>query len=282
VAGDEIGPAVRDWMGRWLIGHSGSRATTKAFERLHGMSLYALGYGAAELPVDRSGEKHVLALLKDQIGELTIFDVGAHQGTYAALAYQQLGSRAHIHCFEPDRRSLATLDELAARIPTVLVHRFGLGAQREEAMLYSDAYGSPMASVNPDSLAAAGCTAALWSGVGLRTVADVCDELSIDRLDLLKIDVEGTELAVLRGARSLLEERRIGLIQFEFGYGNVATRTFLKDFHQLFRESHELHRVGPRGRMPVPAYTLRHEVFVAATNYVAVQGDQARSSKRGT
>jgi FkbM family methyltransferase len=263
--------AVRDAIARWLILHSGRRRVTKVFEPVQGLCLYALGYGSAELPVDRSGERHVLALLAKRAGAMTVFDVGAHTGSYAALAYQQLGRRARIHCFEPDLRSLEALEVSATRIPSVVVHPFGIGARNEELTLYSDAPGSPMASVNPQSLAALGRTAAYRSRVNVRTLADVCHELSIDRIDLLKIDVEGAELDVLEGARSLLGERRIRMIQFEFGYGNVASRTFLWDFHKLLRASHELHRLGPLGLMPMGTYALRHEVFVAATNYVAIE-----------
>ena len=93
--------ATRDLMARWLIGHAGVRAMTSLYEHMHSVTLYALGYGSAELPVHRSGERHVLALLEKQPGDLTVFDVGAHQGAYAVIAREQLGSRARIHCFDP-------------------------------------------------------------------------------------------------------------------------------------------------------------------------------------
>ena len=268
---DLIPRAKRDSMARWLIGHSGVRVMTSLYEHMHSVSLYALGYGSAELPVHRSGERHVLALLERKPGNLTVFDVGAHQGAYAAMAHEQLGSRARIHCFEPDLANLDVLKGSVARLPNAVVHPFGLGAESKEVVLHGDAPGSSMASLNADSLAVVGRTAAYSSRVRLRTVADVCDELSIERVDLLKIDVEGTELDVLQGARPMLEEGRVGLIQFEFGYGNVASRTFLRDFHDLLRESHDLHRVAPRGLVPVSPYTLKQEVFVAATNYVAIR-----------
>jgi len=49
------------------------------------------------------------------------------------------------------------------------------------------------------------------------TVDDYCQEHRIDRIDLLKIDVEGAEYQVLCGARRMLAERRIACCLFEFG-----------------------------------------------------------------
>ena len=264
------GLAVRNAIAEWLINHSGRQTVTKVSERLHALTLYALGYGSAVLSVDQSGERHVLALLETPEGGLTVFDVGAHRGSYALMVHAHFGHRARIHCFEPDPHSLAVLRRSVAHIPGATAHPFGLGAQRAEATLYSDTHGSPMASVNPRSLTVVGRAAEYSSRVALHTVTDVCEELSIDRVDLLKIDVEGAELEVLHGARPLLEQDRIGVIQFEFGYGNVTSRTFLWDFKELLEKSHDVHRVGPLGLMPLGPYALRHEVFVSATNYVAI------------
>ena len=49
------------------------------------------------------------------------------------------------------------------------------------------------------------------------TVDSYCKENSIQRIDLLKIDVEGAEYQVMLGARRMLQEKRIGCCVFEFG-----------------------------------------------------------------
>jgi hypothetical protein len=45
-------------------------------------------------------------------------------------------------------------------------------------------------------------------------------EYNIRKIDLIKIDVEGAELAVLKGSRAILERYRpILLVEIHFGYG---------------------------------------------------------------
>ena len=46
---------------------------------------------------------------------------------------------------------------------------------------------------------------------------DYCAEREIDRIDLLKVDVEGAELDVLRGSERLLRTRAVRCCVFEFG-----------------------------------------------------------------
>ncbi len=58
----------------------------------------------------------------------------------------------------------------------------------------------------------------------------------LDRLDLLKIDVEGAELFVLRGARAVLASLR-PIVLFEVGYQNLRPFNILpSDLYQLFED----------------------------------------------
>jgi hypothetical protein len=65
--------------------------------------------------------------------------------------------------------------------------------------------------------------------VRMTTLEAFIEEQRIDKVDLLKIDTEGTEFKVLAGAGKALSENRIELIHFEFNVTNVASRVFMKD-----------------------------------------------------
>ena len=47
------------------------------------------------------------------------------------------------------------------------------------------------------------------------TLDDFCDENNVEFIDFLKIDVQGAEFKVLKGAKKALSEKRIGVIQLE-------------------------------------------------------------------
>lgn len=53
--------------------------------------------------------------------------------------------------------------------------------------------------------------------VKCKTLDSLCKELSLDRIDYLKIDTEGAELKIIEGSRNLLERHSIKYIQFEYG-----------------------------------------------------------------
>ncbi len=64
--------------------------------------------------------------------------------------------------------------------------------------------------------------------VTVSTIDAECDANGLDSIDLLKIDVEGHEFAVLQGAKNTLLDRRIGLIYIELASDHA------KSYHEKF------------------------------------------------
>jgi len=92
--------------------------------------------------------------------------------------------------------------------------------------------------------------------------------------DLLKLDVEGRELDVLKGAASTVS--KVSVIQFEFGGCNIDTRSYFQDFWYLLTEQgFGIWRLGPHGLQRVPNYSESDEVFLT-TNFFAARTDQTR------
>src|SRR3954447_14709646 len=79
-----------------------------------------------------------------------------------------------------------------------------------------------------------------WAGQRVECAVMQGDEFlakkGIDRVDFLKIDVEGAEHLVLKGLEDSLRKGRIRFVQFEYGLVNILTHFLLRDFYQLFRE----------------------------------------------
>ena len=106
--------------------------------------------------------------------------------------------------------------------------------------------------------------------VEVDTLDRITQQEQVDQIDLLKIDVEGHELAVLQGARDLLNRGAIGAVQFEFGSRNLASRSYLRDFVELLGADYKLFRVTPRGVTPIQ-YEPSAEIFLEETNYAAIR-----------
>jgi hypothetical protein len=102
--------------------------------------------------------------------------------------------------------------------------------------------------------------AAITHQITLRTLDDLAQDLQLSRIDLLKIDTEGHELEVLRGARRLLSDGLIRVLHIEFNEMNVVSRVFFRDFRELLPH-HRPYRMLPSGMIPVPASPLKSELF---------------------
>jgi Methyltransferase FkbM domain len=97
-----------------------------------------------------------------------------------------------------------------------------------------------------------------------------CANNEIQIIDFLKIDVEGYELNVLRGAQETLSKNRIRLIQFEFTQLNSAVGVFFKELYDLLSGDYHIYRMLPRGLQKIEAYDpITCEIF-AYQNFAAI------------
>jgi FkbM family methyltransferase len=143
---------------------------------------------------------------------MTFADVGANIGYYTAVAASRVGSEGRVFAIEPDSRAFAQLTSLiAANHLNARAFNFGLSEENGVQHLYQ----SPGSHNNtPTMVAHGGLTPS--AEVRVRKLDDCLDEWELRRIDLLKIDVEGWEPRVVRGASRSLNSGRIGAIQCEF------------------------------------------------------------------
>lgn len=207
-----------------------------------------------------------LAMLREVPAGGVVFDVGANRGEFAAAAAREI-PQVRLHCFEPQAIAFA---QLCRSVPGAQHNNFALGAQADTLKLYSDAPGSPMASVYRRRLEHFGMRFEHEETVKVAMLDTYCAERDLRHIDLLKLDAEGHELAVLAGASRMLERQAIDTVLFEFGGTDIDSRTFLQDFFYLLSDvGMRIHRLVPPGYLhPIERYTELCEQF-AYTNYVA-------------
>jgi len=236
---------------------------------------HTIGIGSNSGSVHESGEDVGFKILAETTsGPIMIFDVGANQGNYTSEALNRLGSRElEIHCFEPAKTTFEILSKKHGGDKRIKLNNSGLADERKKAILYMDQEGSVLASLTERKIEHWQINhGKIKEEVTIDTLDAYCREKEIDRIDLLKIDVEGHELDVLKGANELIKGDQVHLVQFEFGGCNIDTRTYFRDFYHFFNDNgFVLFRILPTSKlMPIPYYTEHEEKF-NTMNYIAAR-----------
>jgi len=214
-------------------------------------------YGDNNFDRQTNGEYRFLNFLMPKAK--IVFDVGANVGDYASEMLR-INPAVTIHAFEPDKNAFEQLKTLP-----LIANNFALGDRVEKRLLYREAgktshnsfynfHGDALSPIN----------------VAVSTLDEYCDAHGITHIDFLKVDVEGFEYLVMKGAEKMLSKKAIDYIQFEFSGATIESRTFLKDFLLLFKTcGYVLYRIKATSVEPLE-YRPDKERFTL-TNYVAAR-----------
>ena len=144
-----------------------------------------------------------------------VFDVGAHAGQYTKL-FAHAASAGRVFAFEPGSyaRTILRIVVWLHGLANVAVIPMALGAVCEVATLSmplkrSGSYGFGLSHL--------GTPQERWLAVAqelvaVTTIDTVAATLALDRIDLIKADIEGWELSLLRGAENTLRRFRPHLL----------------------------------------------------------------------
>ncbi len=240
------------------------------FERLHLTALQGMNFYGVD--IKSGGEEMVISHFFDQLDKnITpiIFDVGANIGDYSKAIHSIFGERLQLYCFEPSRETFAILKENVKNHNNIKPYNVGFGQENKQMVLYSDKKGSGLASLYDRKLEYHGVTMGQQENVIIRRLDDFCRENNIKHIHFLKMDVEGNELNVLKGAEGMITSKSVDYIQFEFGGCNIDSRTFFKDFFDLLHPNYNIYRILKDGIRLIDSYKEEQEVFLTI-NYLAV------------
>lgn len=233
-----------------------------------------MNYGAASL-YGENGEIYAFErLLKNTPKtEWIIFDVGANEGTYTTDLLRVLKDRPFtIHAFEPSPNTFQKLTKSMHAVKNVFLWNLGLSDQPGELVLHADEENSTLSSVYKRDLTHIGKPFDYRETISVDTLDNFCIQQNIARIDFLKLDVEGHEISVLQGAKNMLDQNKIHFIQFEFGGGNIDSKTYFKDFFLLLHSRYSIYRILKNGLFEIKTYSERLEVF-QSSNFLAIHRD---------
>jgi FkbM family methyltransferase len=271
-------PMEKSTLRNWFTGVFCRPAAQPLFDLLHRLSLTGMNFSGGDR-IETSGERQVIRRLLDpriSTAVPIVVDAGANGGAWALEVLRVLGDRVRVCCLEPQGAMFARLSERLARHGNVAVFQIALGANPGKAPMHLDCEASTLGSLFHRDLGAVGRVMDRTESVTVRRLDDFCREQGISHVDLLKLDIEGSEFDALLGAGDLIARGDVGLIQFEFNACAMDARRYFRDFFALLNPNFRIFRILRSGMVELERYSSRHEIFIAA-NYLAV----SRAAREG-
>jgi len=143
-----------------------------------------------------------------------IFDVGANEGEWSMAAREFSSGENEIHCYEPDPRAAKNLRERTKNMSSINVTESAVGEEVGRVKFYTSKESTELSTVNPIK------RRNYESGkVSMTTIDEEVYSNGVENVSLLKIDVEGYESEVIKGASESLKKGLVDCIQFEYGEG---------------------------------------------------------------
>lgn len=173
-----------------------------------------------------------------------VLDVGAHHGWFFHC-WQDWCPQAEVYAFEPTEASFDTMTRLYGTDPRVHLNMIGVGAAKGELTLR-------MLEESPVSNSFLVPDADAWDSIQYRAGAvherrvpvtsldEYCRERGIESVYLLKIDVQGFEVEVLRGANRMLRDVQYVFVESGIRRLYEGAPTFAETFLELERRGFDL------------------------------------------
>lgn len=193
--------------------------------------MYSFARGDVANDPRSNGEYWLLEqVLSASTSPQVFLDVGANRGDWTARALE-LGrspGEVKIHAFEP---STATRKLLSSRFQgrtNVSVYSQAMADRTGECVFYSNEDGAGTNSLDPLS-------GPRTESVTVTTLDCFFEANGLQDVSVVKIDTEGFDLLVLKGAAKLLQEGRFEVLQFEYNWRWLLNHACLRDAFDLIQ-----------------------------------------------
>lgn len=196
--------------GRWTEGGSPSHAHAVQNFLLRARKLWTIGTEPSAREAFRRGRIAPSVELRPLLAALgdvqTVVDVGANVGQFSLLCLMDLSPR-RVFAFEPLRRPAGVFEQVFADRPEVTLQRIAIGDMEgcvDMHVTAADDSSSLLPITAKQTGAFPGTGEVGTEAVQVRQLSSVLAPEDIAGTALLKLDVQGYELAVLRGAEAML------------------------------------------------------------------------------
>ena len=198
----------------------------------------------------------------------TIFDVGANKGDWAAFFLSSKEWNGKIIMIEP---GVFAFDKILSRFggdDRALAFNIGFSNCMGYATFYEELSGGEKSSF----LQVQTVHAEPRESVQIQTVDYFISQNNLSEIDLLKIDCEGLDFNVVRGASEMLKIGKIKVIQFEYSRDWVVSGNTLKACFRFFEDfGYSVYLLSNKGLKSFPIDYYGE--FFSYANFVAVHPD---------
>ena len=245
------------------------------FEKLQYVALRGQNYYNTSI-LQYTGEKKVVDYLLDSIGskEIIIFDCGAHHGEYIDLFDKNAKrlQKTMFHLFEPQKACVKLLSEKYKDNLEIKINHVAVGKYNEENIKLYTSSGTPLFAITFEFDIEDYIPHVRMDGmerVDMINLYDYCLLNEIEKIDILKLDVEGMEYDCLESLESYITNGRILAIQFEYSFVNLVRRQHFHDFWKLLSPYYDIHRIGIDGVHKISKYHMNLEIAIPI-NFLAL------------
>ncbi len=197
----------------------------------------------------------IVALLKNVLTPgMVVVDVGANIGEVTLVSAQCVGNAGSVIAFEPVNVIANRLAEHVRinDLKQVVIIRDALGAAVEKRVPIYASCGQDVSDEHQGlaSLYGEGEGQEPIEFVNITTLDETVNSLCLSRVDLIKIDIEGGELACLQGADNVLRRFRPMLVVEVQAFSARQAGWDVSELFQYLRGlGYEFFTIGPRGRL---------------------------------
>lgn len=199
-----------------------------------------------------------------------IFDVGANVGDWSSLVLSSF-SDVKMYLFEPLSKPFA---ELCRRIKRedIFLHQIALSDKEKDTTIFYYPTSNRLSTLHRRSkeIEKRFSLKPILIPIRTQTLDNFCRKANVERIDFLKIDTEGCELEILKGAVSMITCQRIKTIQFEYGECFKDSNSSLQEIWSfLISFGYKIYYILPKELIPVDRwYPCLENYFYS--NYLAV------------
>lgn len=250
----------------------------KLNNKILNLAIHARGFNNHK-SFQESGEANVIKLL-NKLDKGFVLDIGANVGSYSKIILEK--THHNIIAFEPLSEAYSSLLALESKFSNrIITENFGIGDANSTSTIYysKDALSHASFSKEVQEISYLQKDSKIEARLEIKTLDSYLLEKPLNlEIALLKIDVEGYEEEVLKGASDILMNHKPQMIQIEYNLHQLFKRQTLHSLHAFIKD-YLIYQMLPYG-------LIRRDVndplsnFYAYSNFLFVRDDIVNEIER--